>query len=142
MTRLAPLLIAGMLLLASACAPRPDWIEATLVTVDVTGRWQGTLAATGGAPVGSVWVELMLEQHGARVTGIMRMYGPSRGFDGPVEGSVAGDVLRFQRGGFQGEATMNGDAMTGRFVWRGLTPEGRLLLRRIDRAAPAPAAKP
>ena len=31
-----------VLLIASGCAQRADWIEGTLVTVDVTGRWDGT----------------------------------------------------------------------------------------------------
>jgi uncharacterized protein (DUF2236 family) len=38
------LVLAG-LLLGSGCASRPDWIEATLVTVDVTGTWRGTLTS-------------------------------------------------------------------------------------------------
>ena len=35
------------LVLAAGCA-RSDWIESTLVTVDVTGRWTGTWSAPGG----------------------------------------------------------------------------------------------
>jgi hypothetical protein len=34
-------LIAAVRLFSSGCT-RPDWIDATLVTVDVTGVWQGT----------------------------------------------------------------------------------------------------
>jgi hypothetical protein len=34
-------LIAAGLLLGSGCASRPDWIEATLVTVEVSGVWSG-----------------------------------------------------------------------------------------------------
>jgi hypothetical protein len=60
---------AAALLLGSVCASRPDWIESTLVTVDVSGAWHGTLVAGGG---NSARVELMLEQRGARVTGTIR----------------------------------------------------------------------
>jgi hypothetical protein len=136
-------LMLAIFLVASGCAARPDWIEATLVTVEVTGTWRGTLITSGGAPVNTTYVELMLDQRGARVTGILRAYGTLR-IDGPVEGTVAGDVLRFQRadGRLQGEATVNGDEMTGRFVLGGFVPEGRVALRRIDRTAPAPAAGP
>ena len=60
----------------------------------------------------------MLEQSGARVTGTIRASATARGVGGPVEGSVAGDVLRFQQpdGGLKSEATVNGDEMTGSFV--------------------------
>jgi len=38
------------LLIASGCVQRTDWIEGTLVTVDVTGRWARTwVFPTGGA---------------------------------------------------------------------------------------------
>jgi hypothetical protein len=135
------LVLAG-LLLGSGCASRPDWIEATLVTVDVTGTWRGTLTS-----VMNTTVELILDPRGARVTGTMRAYGglAQRGMDGPVEGSVAGDVLRFQGGGegrLQSEATVNGDEMTGRFVFGGMMPEGQLVLQRVDRAASPPVQRP
>ena len=35
------LAISFLVLTAAGCA-RPDWIEQTLVTVDVTGVWRGT----------------------------------------------------------------------------------------------------
>ncbi len=47
------MLIAAVLLLSPGCVKQPDWIETTLVTVDVTGVWEGTgpgghQAMTGG----------------------------------------------------------------------------------------------
>jgi hypothetical protein len=47
-------------LLGSGCA-KPDWIQQTLVTVDVTGMWRDTDGT----------VELKLEQYGPKVTGAM-----------------------------------------------------------------------
>ncbi len=37
-----------VLVIASGCAQRADWIESTLVTVDVTGRWTGELILNRG----------------------------------------------------------------------------------------------
>jgi hypothetical protein len=45
---LAVLGVAAGLLLGSGCVSRPDWIEATLVTVDVTGVWYGPGASQAG----------------------------------------------------------------------------------------------
>src|SRR5262245_13923474 len=58
------IVIAGALLFQSGCRSS-DWIERTLVTVDVTGVWEGNIAY-------STWsqeVVLVLQQQGARVTG-------------------------------------------------------------------------
>jgi hypothetical protein len=143
---LAVLGVAAGLLLGSGCASRPDWIESTLVTVDVTGRWHGTFTGSGGSH--SMYVDLALAQSGARVVGTIRAYGAftfgARSLDGTLEGSVAGDVLRFERTGtpLWGEATVDGDEMTGRFVGVAQMPEGRLVLRRVDRTAAPPMQRP
>ena len=42
MKRLIGLLIATTLEIGSGCA-KPDWIDGTLVTVDVTGTWTGSV---------------------------------------------------------------------------------------------------
>ena len=95
------------MLIAAGCA-RPDWIEQTLVTVDVTGVWRGTY---GSAPF-----EVTLQQSGPRVTGqfVMRTGAQGR-LDGPLEGTIHGDILRFHesRGRVAVEAQVNGDEMTG-----------------------------
>ena len=55
-TRLMPLMVV-VTMLASGCT-KPDWIQQTLVTVDVTGTW----VVTEGPRV-----ELKLEQRGSKV---------------------------------------------------------------------------
>jgi hypothetical protein len=123
-------LVALMLLAASGCA-RPDWIESTLVTVDVSGTWSGThgTPARGDA-------ELSLVQRGARVAGRIKMTGIT---EQPVEGVVHGDVLRVQQvgGGLTGELIVDVDEMTGVVSLKGrltgpatLEPRAVLQLRR------------
>ena len=46
MNNIVWILIAATLAIGSGCA-RPDWIESTLVTVDLTGVWQGTFTREG-----------------------------------------------------------------------------------------------
>jgi len=57
-------IIAAAFVFASGCAQK-DWIDRTLVTVDVTGVWQGAFVTPGY----SGDMELVLEQRGAKVTG-------------------------------------------------------------------------
>src|SRR5215470_7586052 len=61
--------VATALLFASGCAVQKDWIDRTLVTVDVTGVWEGTFAGTGG----SGDVRFVLQQQGPKVTGEMKI---------------------------------------------------------------------
>jgi hypothetical protein len=135
--------VAG-LLFGSGCASRPDWIESTLVTVDVTGRWNGTLTAESGF---TSFVNLTMDQKAARVIGTIRgsPFGPPSGaLNATLEGTIAGDVVRFLGPDFQGEARVDGDEMTGTFYvadGRGKWG-GRLSLRRGDRAAPPPVSRP
>ncbi len=73
MKPLGAILVAAMLTCSSGCA-KPDWIERTLVTVDVTGVWYGDAeAATGYARTD---VRLDLKQGGPKVKGSMRARGP------------------------------------------------------------------
>ena len=55
------LAFACLLLGASGCAQRADWIEGTLVTVDVSGIWRGTGVTLKG-PQGEL--EMTLIQRG------------------------------------------------------------------------------
>jgi hypothetical protein len=122
------LMLEATFVLGAGCA-KPDWIQDTLVTVDVTGTW----VRAEGPPV-----ELKLEQRGAKVTGSMRARAAFYGgvfTSETVEGSVSGDVFRFtQTSGrptsypLRGEMKVNGDEMTG-------LPWG--LLRRADSSPPA-----
>ena len=131
-------LVVLALTLWSGCA-RSDWIQQTLVTVDVTGAWIGSTMPrlVGGS---SLEVRLELEQDGAKVKGNLVFIGtvgsgsaPPRG---AIEGSVAGDVFRFQQttGSLVGEMTVSGDEMKGSMTIGTPLP---VTLRRID-TSPGP----
>ena len=78
----------------SGCA-KTDWIDRTLVTVDVTGRWTGKWSGgTGGGDF-----RMTLEQTGPKVTGNVELTGAadSYNWNGPIAGTVKGDVLNFSR---------------------------------------------
>jgi hypothetical protein len=92
MRKMIPLL--ALLIGLSGCA-RSDWIERTLVTVDVTGAWEGA-PASGGHSV----LYLSLEQQGSQVKGRIRHVGPATACvsgAGPLEGNVASDVFSFKQ---------------------------------------------
>jgi hypothetical protein len=123
----ARLLLLAVLVLGSGCA-RPDWIEQTLVTTDVTGTWQ-----TGEGLI----LVMRLEQHWPKVTGVMR---GGTTWSGAIEGTVSGDVFKFtQTSGAivvdRGEMTVNGDEMTGRLYGR-LPARTEYTFRRADPARP------
>jgi len=103
-------LVAAML--ASGCA-KPDWIEQTLVTVDVTGTWVGSTGK--GNFSREVWLEL--EQQGSKVMGTFRPTSTSltQLRFGPIDGTVSGDVFSFQTtsGSIAGKMTVSGDEMNG-----------------------------
>ena len=111
------------LVFASGCAQK-DWIDRTLVTVDVTGVWSGSLRGAQ-APRD---VQLELKQEGSKVTGTMvasRIH--SGDTASPVQGNVAGDLFTFHdaRGTLSGALTVGEDEMTGRadglYGQRGIT---------------------
>ena len=141
MKTLARLLLATSLAVSASCA-KTDWIDRTLVTVDVTRSWYGRV---GG--IGSAGRELLfdLEQQGSTVKGVLlsgtvggSLAGP---LGGPIDGTVAGDVFRFKdsRGCIEGELTVSGDEMDGRAsTFAGSRP---LFLRRGDPSSP-PASPP
>jgi hypothetical protein len=114
----------------SGCA-RSDWIERTLVTVDVTGVWSGT--CNNGLYNTELWMEL--KQEGSRVTGNLTptgfIHGVLQDVSGPVEGTVSGDRFEFKRvgGSLVGEMTVDGDVMVGRL--HGRTGPGQSSLRRM-----------
>src|SRR5262245_6685267 len=124
-------LLATALVLGS-CA-RQDWIDRTLVTVDVTGTWYGTPAgSTVGSP-GPFFLDL--KQEGATVQGFLQQKAgtpsPPGPVGGPISGTVAGDVFRFKstRGIVAGELTVHGDEMSGTLQIGGSRP---ITLRRVD----------
>ena len=89
MTRRIAFALLTTVALGSGCA-KPDWIQDTLVTVDVTGTWQ----RSGGGPK----FQLDLEQQGSRVKGTIgaQVFYGSLAVSGPLEGTVAGDVFNFR----------------------------------------------
>jgi len=135
MKTLIGLLVATTLVISSGCA-KTDWIERTLVTVDVTGTWYATMGGEGAFARDFLFD---LEQTGSRVKGSMR-YATTTGTSassyagarpGPIDGMVTGDVFRFRQtdGGVEGELTVSGDEMAGRASFLGNRP---LSMRRID----------
>ena len=125
------LLATGLVLGGFGCA-KTDWIDRTLVTVDVTGTWYGygtSSATTSGGMSGNVEIWLELEQEGSRVKGSYRQKpDQSSNVSGPIEGTVSGDVFRYRlvRGSSDIELTVSGDEMNGQ------TSDRRFSLRRID----------
>ena len=102
----------GFLMLTAAGCARPDWIEQTLVTVDVTGVWRGSISTEGAGSGG--YIELALQQSGPKVTGRQKITANTSA-DASIEGTVTGDIFRFRdaRGRVTGELQVNGDEMTG-----------------------------
>jgi hypothetical protein len=138
------LLIAATLLFGYGCA-KQDWIERTLVTVDVTGTWYGSVAGEGGFARDLIFE---FEQTGSRVTDSMR-YNTTTGTTassnagartGPIAGTVTGDVFRFRQtdGGVEGELSVSGDEMIGLESFVG---NRTFSMRRID-STPRPSAPP
>jgi hypothetical protein len=120
--------ICAVLAFGLGCA-KTDWIDRTLVTVDVTGTWLGSF---GGAGPALRDVVFELEQKGSTVTGGMRVTPGFGTTPSPIDGSVAGDVFRFRdsRGNLEGELTVSGDEMDGRTSFFGSS--SRMSLRRAD----------
>ena len=90
MRAIARMILVAALVCGSGCA-RSDWIDRTLVTVDVTGTWEGSAS---NAP-GSNWFQFDLAQQGSQVKGTVRGTGLNRSA-GEVNGTVTGDVFTFR----------------------------------------------
>jgi hypothetical protein len=140
MNHSARLLIAATLLFALGCA-KQDWIDRTLVTVDVRGVWDGTLEGLGVGGGGEIRLEL--QQKGPTVTGQLRITGRQAGWPmpaGPIEGRLVGDVFTFTdtRQSFTAELTVDGDEMKGH---ASSATQFKVSLRRVDPSSP-PASPP
>jgi hypothetical protein len=124
--------IATALVFASGCA-QTDWIDRTLVTVDVTGSWHGTIGGVGSSMGSSSEMWLDLQQAGSKVTGSVR-FKPDQAFgnSGPIEGSVSGDVFQYRllRGSTYIDLTVSGDEMTGQTSGR------PVIFRRVGASTP------
>jgi hypothetical protein len=137
MKAIVGLLVAAGLAVGSGCA-NTDWIDRTLVTVDVTGTWSGYLAGSGSSP-GDLWFEL--EQQGSTVKGSVRFgrggYVVLGGSGAePLTGTVTGDVFRFSaaRGAIDGEVKVSEGEMNGLVSYVG---NRSLFLRRVDPSSPS-----
>ena len=133
MNKSSIILILMVSVVVSVGCAKSDWIQQTLVTVDVTGTWRST---EGGL------IELKLEQQGSKVSGSSRGLGPVTTKPETIDGTVAGDVFRFRQtsGVFQiqGEMTISGDEMSGWGEMRGSRDTRRnILLRRVDSSPPS-----
>jgi len=105
-----------------SCA-RQDWIDRTLVTVDVTGVWEGRFTRTGGqagaGPGIGGDIVFVLQQRGAKVTGVMKFSGASStgsSSEVRIEGTVSGDTFSFHEvtgPATRGEFQVNGEEMIG-----------------------------
>ena len=93
--------------LVSGCAQKTDWIQGTLVTVDVSGGWRGTV--TIGSSFSSD-MELTVMQRGAHVTGDGRIHAAKVS----IVGTVRGDVFSFQdtSGRLRAEGTVMGNELS------------------------------
>ena len=121
--------LVALLIVVSGCTTSPDWIERTLVTVDVTGTWEAS------GPTGFAYL-LNLEQHGATVKGSIQQRGSSSILaSGQVAGTIAGDVFTFRQtnGPVTGELTVSGDEMKGEILQPSRFP---IVLRRVGSPKP------
>jgi hypothetical protein len=126
-------LVAVVLTLTPGCA-RTDWIERTLVTVDVTGVWEGTYKNPPGQAYSARTIVLVLEQQGQRVTGEITFLGTFASKDtspgSAVHGTVNGDAFSFHDSSqsLNVELRVNGDEMTRSAVASGFV--GQVSFRR------------
>ena len=126
------------------------------MTVDVTGVWIGSMV-TRSPTAGSIsyQVRLDLEQQGPKAKGYFRPLGGgidrdaiakglANKFEGPIDGTVGGDVFTFKltNGTTVGEMTVSGDEMNGNVTIgardqsvAGL--QAQIFLRRVNSPAPS-----
>ncbi len=123
-------------LVFGSCAQRQDWIDRTLVTVDVTGTWE----KVGGGQAAT----LVLEQEGPQVSGFLKTSGYNQiGTWRPIEGNVTGDTFSFRvrDGLWTGDMTVTGEEMSGPVQ---ASPPGSrftflLTIRRINSSSTVPS---
>jgi hypothetical protein len=137
MNHSARLFIAATLIFAAGCA-KQDWIDRTLVTVDVTGVWTGGLSGVG---TGSRELLLDLAQKGSTVKGSVQVSPAAGVMADVIDGTIAGDAFRFRdsRGRLEGNLTVSGDEMAGQVSFQGRTSQ--IFFRRVDSSSPS-ASRP
>src|SRR5262245_20092861 len=130
--RAAWAVIVAAFVFASGCA-KQDWIDRTLVTVDVTGAWSGSLHGVG---TGSRELLLDLSQKGSTVKGSVQVSPAAGMMPDVIDGTIAGDAFRFRdsRGRLEGNLTVSGDEMAGQGSFQGSTSQ--ISFRRTDPSSP------
>jgi len=115
-----------VLTLSSFGCARGDWTSQTLTLVDVTATWEGPyrLGVTGGFASVERTTWWVLQQTGPKVSG--EVQGPDGAPLGSVEGLINGESLNWKMTAiklqwvnapsrsYRGEATVNGDELSGR----------------------------
>ncbi len=82
-------------------------------TVDVTGKWVGTWAASNPS-LGSGAMEMTIKQTGSRYSGNLLVTGTMTDPSGPTQGVVSGNEVRIlQPSNMTGSLTVQGDTMSG-----------------------------
>ena len=134
--RVVGAMLTAALAIGVGCTTPPDWIERTLVTVDVTGTWYGASSVRIGTAYPALWL-VELQQEGPKAKGSTRVrFGPdSLEHSGPIEGTITGDVFTFRQanGVVTGELTVSGDKMTGEISGPWRFP---IVLRRVGSPSP------
>jgi hypothetical protein len=69
------LVTTALVFSGSGCAAKQDWIDRTLVTVDVTGTWSGSVTELAVMSAHAPVLLFELEQQGSTVKGYMRVGG-------------------------------------------------------------------
>ena len=125
-------MVLGISLMSLMGCAQQDWIDRTLVTVDVTGSWYGTIRSAGSSVGTNSEIWLDLQQAGSKVSGSVRFKPDAFSSGGPIEGSVSGDVFQYRllRGSTYIDLTVSGDEMTGQTSGRSVT------LRRVGASTP------
>jgi hypothetical protein len=72
--------LIAFLMFCDGCVTRPDWIQATLVTADVTDVWRGAVSGGAGLPTGRMATFELLQQ-GPKVQGGSRSAGAPTGLE-------------------------------------------------------------
>ena len=130
-------LIVGLLVVAAVAVDsgraKTDWIDRTLVTVDVTGTWSGSLHGVG---TGSRELLLDLKQNGSTVKGSVQVSPTAGMMPDTIDGTLAGDGFRFRdsRGRLECNLTVSGDEMAGQVSFQGSTSQ--ISFRRTDPSSP------
>jgi hypothetical protein len=96
-------MLVAMVVGSVACTTPPDWIQRTLVTVDVTGHWSGASLARAGGHGIVPEVSLDLQQEGPKIQGTVTAKG-WRGvpFPRPYHGQYRGRRAQVRAGRWQG----------------------------------------